>query len=77
MEKEPYYYQAGAALTDSVYWGTKTHRSARAAEQEARRLAREHGGAPAVCYWRRDWGMRPRCADAVAGAYVVGEEESA
>lgn len=70
--KEGYYYHAGAMCANGdVRWSDSTRRSSEVAEREAKAMARKYGGKPVVEYWKREHGMRPGDADAVAGAYTV------
>jgi hypothetical protein len=65
------YYHAGSQTNDEqtnevrVNWSDKTRRSASAAEDEARRMAKKDGGKPVVESWDRAHGLRPGwdCAD--------------
>jgi hypothetical protein len=61
---EDYYYHAGNQKTDdrdeTVFnWSNHTRRTKRAAQLEAARMAKKHGGKPVVERWKREHGLRP------------------
>ena len=66
------YYHAGTQINAGTFrWSESTRRTAGAAEAEAKRIAKRHGGQPVVEYWDKQHGMYPGECGCVAGSYFV------